>query len=273
MKFILLILLYAGVISQSLAQDKGDGGSDLDNAAADATNPLAFVTKIQMQPNYIWKDGGGDQFSLITRVLQPTATIGLPFIKSKDPEKVYTIYRLEVPIVSQTFPENEQLDATGISDIILLDAVVFKQDWGLLGTGGGLLIPTASPDILGTGKWSFGPVLVALNTKTPGIQWGALVQQFFSIAGDSDRASQNFMLFQPIFNKILGKGKFLQFSPIMRFDWERSDYSIPISLVFGKAFARNLTMSIGPEYTISGPNKGDFILRVNFNGMLAPAGG
>ena len=262
-----------GVADIWAQQDSGNDQSDLTNAAANAANPLAFVTKIQMQPNYTWKDNGGDQFYLIARMLQPTATIGLPFIKSDDPSKIYTIYRLEVPIVSQTFPENKQvLDATGISDLVLLDAVVFKQSWGLLGVGAGLIIPTASPDILGTGKWSMGPIFVALNTKTPGLQWGILGQQFFSIAGDGDRPSQNFMLFQPIFNKILGKGKFLQFSPIMKFDWEQGDYNIPVSIVFGKAFARNLTMSIGPEYVLSGPNKGDFTLRVNFNGMLAPPG-
>lgn len=256
------------------AQEAASGDSDLAEAAANAANPLAFVTKLQFQPNYTWKDGGGDQFSLIARILQPTATIGLPFIKSDDPSKVYTIYRLEAPVVSQTFPDNkETLDATGISDLILLDAVVFKQNWGLLGVGAGLIIPTASPDILGTGKWSAGPIFVALNTATPGLQWGALGQQFFSFAGDSDRGEQNFMLFQPIFNKILGKGLFLQLSPIMKFDWANGQYTVPISVVVGKAFARNLTMSIGPEYVVSGPNQGDFTLRLNFNGMLAPPGG
>ena len=60
-----------------------------------------------------------------------------------------------------------------------------------------------------------------------------------------------------ILSKILGKGHFLQFSPIMQFDWEQGTYDIPISLVFGKAFAKNLTMSVGPEYVIFGP-KGRF---------------
>jgi len=54
----------------------------------------------------------------------------------------------------------------------------------------------------------------------------------------------------------------------MKFDWARGEYNIPISIAVGKAFARNLTMNFGPEYVVSGPNQGDFTLRLNFNGML-----
>ncbi len=52
----------------------------------------------------------------------------------------------------------------------------------------------------------------------------------------------NFMLFQPIVNKILRKGVFLQFTPIIKFDWENSEYNIPVSLAIGKAFAKNLNL-------------------------------
>jgi len=62
----------------SLAQEK----SSVQKVAA-ATNPLAFVTKLQFQPNHTLKDNGGDQLVMISRIMQPSKTIGLPFIKSK----------------------------------------------------------------------------------------------------------------------------------------------------------------------------------------------
>jgi hypothetical protein len=244
--------------------------TDNSSAAANAANPLAFVTKLQFQPNYTWMDNGGDQLSLISRIMKPTATIGLPFIKSKEPDKIYTIYRLEVPIVSQTFGDFSPANATGLSDLIFLDAVAFKQKWGLLGAGFGMILPTASPDILGSGKLSMGPVFVALYTKIPKLQLGALAQQYFSVAGSSSRADQNFMYFQPIVNKILSKGYFLQFSPIMKFDWENDEYNIPLSIGVGRAFAKNLSVNIAPEYVISGPGKGNFTIRLNVNTMFAP---
>lgn len=35
--------------------------SDVQQAAVHATNPIAFVTKLQFQPNYTLKDNGGDE--------------------------------------------------------------------------------------------------------------------------------------------------------------------------------------------------------------------
>ena len=262
-----------GFPGSGVAQEGEKSEETLGNAAANATNPLAFVTKFQVQPNFTFKGDEARQLNLVTRLLQPSPTIGLPFIKSKDPSKVYTIYRLEVPVIGQTFPENPSLDATGLSDLILLDAIVFKQSWGLLGVGPGLIFPTASARPLGSGKWSVGLAGVYLNTKTKGVQYGMLVEQFFSYAGDPDRPDQNFMLFQPIFNKILGGGYFLQFSPIMTFNWEQNAYSVPLAVGIGRAFARNLSMFIAPEYVVSGPNQGDFTIRLNINTMFAPPGG
>jgi hypothetical protein len=241
---------------------------DNNEAAAAAANPLAFVTKLQVQPNFTWKGDKARQLNLTSRIIQPTGTVGLPFIKSKDVTKVYTIYRMEIPIIGQTYPNSPELDATGLSDLTLLDVIVFKQKWGLLGTGPGLIIPTTKPEQISSGKWSAGIAAVALNTKTKGLQWGLLVQQFFNFAGANDKPNQNFMIVQPIFNKILGGGKYLQISPIMNFNWTTSDYTIPIGFNFGQAFAKNLSAQLGPEYVLSGHNKGDFTFRFQLNAMF-----
>ncbi len=241
--------------------------SDVQQAAAHATNPLAFVTKLQFQPNYTIKDNGGGQLVMISRIMQPSKSIGLPFFKSKDPSKIYTIYRLEAPVASQTSPNNNG-DATGLSDLILIDVIAFKQKKGLFGVGPALIMPTASSEYLGSGKWSAGLAGVYM-TKAFGLTLGVLGQQFVSFAGDAQRKDQNFMLFQPIITKIFKKGYFMNFSPIMKFDWENDAYNIPLGINFGKAFAKNLSMFIGAEYVVRGPNQGDFTIRLNINAMFA----
>ena len=55
---------------------------------------MAFITKVQYQPGFTWKDNDARVFNLTSRFFHPSASIGLPFIKSKNP-KVYTIYRIE----------------------------------------------------------------------------------------------------------------------------------------------------------------------------------
>jgi hypothetical protein len=267
----LLFICFAFFIGiYSNAQDKS-AENGLGEAASNATNPMALVTKLQLQPNFTWKNSDARLINLTTRIIQPTGSVGLPFIKSKDPSKVYTLYRLELPIIGQTFPETPELDATGLSDVIILDLIAFKQKWGLLGIGPGIIIPTMYPKSISSGKWSAGFTAVALNTKTKGLQFGVLVQQFFSVAGSSDRPKKNFMLFQPIFNKVLSKGYFFGVSPIMTFDWENSAYNIPLAISFGKAFAKNLSAFIAPEYVVSGSSQGDFTLRFQLNAMFPPS--
>ena len=255
---IILLLISTALVAQK--------NTDVQKAAANATNPLAFVTKLQLQPNYTFKDNGGDQMSMYIRVMQPSKSIGLPFIKSKDPSKIYTIYRLEAPVVSQTFPDNLG-DATGVSDFIMIDVVAFKLKKSIIGIGPAMIMPTASSEYLGTGKWSAGAAVV-YGTKAFGLSLGALAQQFVSFAGDPERDDQNYMLLQPIITKIFKQGYFVNFSPIMKFDWINSTYNIPLGLSIGKAFSKNITMFVGAEYVVSGPSQGDFMIRLNINTMF-----
>lgn len=265
----ILICLLLFSVTQIKAQEKVVEGN-LGTAAANAANPLAFITKLQMQPNFTWKEDKARQLNLTTRIVQPTPSIGLPFIKSKHPDKVYTIYRLEVPIIGQTFPAQPSLDATGLGDLIIADLIAFKQKWGVIGAGPGLLIPTNKPEQISGGKWCAEIASVVLNTKTKGLIYGALAQQFFSFAGSSDKQRRNFMLFQPIFTKIFTNGFFIGSSPILTFDWENDTYSVPVIMTLGKAFAKNLSAFIGPQYMISGPNKGDITLQFQLNAMFPP---
>ena len=236
-EIIILISLILLSFMQIKAQEKV-AESNLGTAAANAVNPMAFITKLQLQPNFTWKDDKARQLNLTTRIVQPTPSIGLPFIKSKHPEKVYTIYRLEVPIISQTFPAKPSLDATGLGDLVVADLIAFKQKWGIIGAGPGILIPTSKPEQISGGKWCAEIASVVLNTKTKGLIYGALAQQFFSFAGSSDRQRRNFMLFQPIFTKIFNSGFFIGSSPILTFDWENDTYSVPVIVTIWKGICK-----------------------------------
>ena len=252
-----MMLIFA---TTSLAQDNSE-------VAENAVNPVAFVTKVQFQPGFTWKDNDARVFNLTSRFFYPSASIGLPFIKSKNP-KVYTIYRIEAPIIGQSYQANKTLDAVGLGDIILLDAIVFKRTWGALGIGPAFIIPTMKPETISSRKLSTGLVFVVLNKKTKGLQWGALLQQFFNFAGDSNKPNQNFMLLQPILTKIFVGGTFVQFSPNFNLNWSKNTFNIPVSISLGKTFAKNLSMQAGPEYVVSGPNKGDFIIKFQINTMF-----
>ncbi|UOK43109.1 MULTISPECIES: hypothetical protein [Flavobacterium] len=266
----LLLLVFAlcypkALISQVKEEDEKKIGASL------ATNPLAYVTKLQFQPNFTFLDNGGKQFAFFSRIVQPSKSLGLPFIKSKNPDKFYTIYRLEAPIISQTVTDHgSKFNATGTGDFILLDAVALKSKWGIAGVGGGVLIPLGSPNVLGFGKWCAGPTGILFYNKIQKVQLSLLVQQFFSFAGDSDRPDQNFMYFQPQVTKLFRNGYFIQSFPIMKFDWENDKCTIPVNLLFGKAFAKDRSMFIGPQYVVNGPAgiKDSWTIMLNINTMF-----
>ena len=115
-----------------------------------------------------------------------------------------------------------------------------KLIWGI---GPTLLLPTATDDVLGTGKFSIGPTVVALTQ--PG-HWtiGALVNNLFSVAGPSDRSDVNSMTLQYFLNYNLKKGYFLTSQPIISANWNASNGNVWL-VPFGGGIAR--IFKLGPQ--------------------------
>ncbi len=93
-----------------------------------------------------------------------------------------------------------------------------KLIWGV---GPTFILPTATNRVLGQGKWSAGPSVVAL--VQPG-HWtvGALLNNVWNFAGESDRRAVNQMLLQYFINYNLKKGWFAVLAPIVTANWKAS---------------------------------------------------
>jgi hypothetical protein len=69
--------------------------------------------------------------------------------------------------------------------------------------------------------------------------FGALLNNIWSFAGDSDRANVNLMTFQPFINYNMKDGWFLTSSPVMTANWEATSgnrFTIPLGGGFGRVF-------------------------------------
>ena len=102
----------------------------------------------------------------------------------------------------------------------------------LWGAGFDLGFPTASDDVLGTGKWLAGPS--ALVTYM-GPKWkvGALLQQYWSYAGDSDRDDVNLMNLQYFIQYGLTETTSIGMMPNIIANWELDNddrWTVPIGL-------------------------------------------
>lgn len=85
------------------------------------------------------------------------------------------------------------------------------------GFGAELVIPTASADINGDGKWQIGPALYLLYAGIPNLQIGALARDRISFAGESDRDDVHNLVIQPILQYNLSDGWYISMGDL---DWE-----------------------------------------------------
>jgi hypothetical protein len=110
-----------------------------------------------------------------------------------------------------------------------------KVVWGL---GFDLAAPTASDEILGTGKWSAGPSAIGVYL---GPKWkiGALGQQYWDFAGDSDRDGVNMTNLQYFYYYSLNPTTSIGAAPNIIANWQQDGgnrFTVPIGLGINKTF-------------------------------------
>jgi hypothetical protein len=111
---------------------------------------------------------------------------------------------------------------TGLGDII---ATFFftpfrarKLIWGL---GPSLLIPTTTDAKLGVGEWAVGPSVAVLAEPDWGSA-GVVVQNIWSLSGDSNRASVNQIQIETSVSYNLPHGWYLVTAPTINGDWTQA---------------------------------------------------
>ena len=155
------------------------------------------------------------------------------------------ISRIIQPIVWQPYSSSDTGGEYGLGDMnptfFLSPRNPGKVIWGV---GPAFVIPTATNEILGQGKFSLGPSFVAL--AQPG-HWtlGLLVNNVWSVAGSGSRPDVNQMLLQYFINYNLKKGWYLSFSPIITANWKASDDNV-WTVPFGGGIGRVMKLGFQP---------------------------
>jgi hypothetical protein len=110
-----------------------------------------------------------------------------------------------------------------------------KLIWGV---GPAILMPTATSNQLGAGKWGVEPTGAVLVEP----EWGSagvLLQNIWSVAGGSNRSPVNQMQLEPMFSYNLPRGWYLTTSPTIIADWTQPSskrWLVPIGGGAGRSF-------------------------------------
>jgi len=125
-----------------------------------------------------------------------------------------------------------QFDTSGVGDGLLSAYWVPGKGNFVVGPGVSLMLPTASVDFYGTGKWSLGPTVVAAY-KVPGkCTVGGLVTQIWSVAGDEDRNNVSITTIMPVATVFVNrKGTALALGSETTYNWkvDKDNWTIPLT--------------------------------------------
>jgi len=213
----------------ALAVPRAVSAAESEEALAKKTqNPVADLISVPFQNNFNFNAGPNERNLYVLNV-QPVIPIHLN-------HEWNLIARIITPIVNVPELAPGAGSASGLGDInptfFLSPAGSEKFIWGV---GPTFTLPTASDDLLGSGKWSAGPSLVGLVMTGPWVI-GALWNQQWSFAGWGDD-DVNQMLLQPFVNYNFKRGWYLTSAPIVTGDWTAGTgqrWTVPVGFGGGK---------------------------------------
>ncbi|HMF89739.1 MAG TPA: neuromedin U [Candidatus Angelobacter sp.] len=217
----------------ALAQQKPPADEDehSQKLQKDVQNPVANLISVPFQNNMnpnITADGR------IQNVLniQPVIPVSI----SKDWN---LILRIITPLIYQPDLRQNDRGTFGLGDMnptfFFSPSKPGKLIWG---AGPAFALPTATSQLLGQGKTSLGPGVVALVQPGP---WtiGAVTSNVWSVAGPSGRPDVNQMSLQYFFVYQLGHGWYMNSGPILTANWNAAPgdkWVVPFGGGLGRVF-------------------------------------
>lgn len=130
-----------------------------------------------------------------------------------------------------------------------------KVAWGL---GGSLVIPTHTEERFGSNKWSAGPAVVVFSAQGNWI-WGAIAQNIWSFAGDSDAGDVNVFSSQFTVNYKLKNRWYITSAPLITANWEvekENRWTVPVGGGIGRILKLNgkaIAIDVGAYYNVETP--------------------
>ncbi len=215
-------------------------------------NPISNLISVPIQSNLDFGVGPGDGTVWKTNI-QPVIPLSIS-------EDWSLISRTILPVIDQQglAATGDSLDAFGLGDIT--QSVFFspKESSPIWGIGPVFLLPTATDDLLGTGKWGAGPTAVVLKQQGSWT-YGALVNHIWDFAGDSNRNPVNSTFLQPFVSYITPTHTTFTLNTETSYDWENEQWSVPINFQVSQVFkigSQAMQAFVGARYYAETPANG-----------------
>lgn len=245
-KLIFSILFFTSLsFSSSLLAQQKVGLTEEEMAAAN--NPLANTKAINLQNYYVPTLYGNSDFTANTFLVRFVT----PLAKGK------ILMRATLPFSTTPTEENNQGQqySSGLGDLNFFATYTVSKPNAktLIGIGPQVVIPTATSNNTGSGKWQLGGALIVFNASSKTLQWGALVTYQGSVAGQADRPGTSVLAFQPFGLFQLGKGTYLRSTGVCSFNLHDESYNVPFGLGLGQVVKTDIAVVnifLEPQFTM-----------------------
>ena len=191
-------------------------------------------------------------------MFQPILPYAGLLIPDLDVPDVWSIARVQLAARSQ---QNSQGPASGLGDLTFTDLAVYRAGPFNLAAGFATIFPMATTPALGQGKWQVGPAVGFSIPQIPALRIAALVQNFYSVAGDSQSPTLAYVTVQPFVTLRLPADLFFSTDAEMSFYWRGGSSTVPVNLGFGRAFSEHFVGALQFWYTVADSDQGDIRVR------------
>lgn len=213
---------------------EGEFDSDLEQAAR-AENPVSDIVRLPIINSTFFGIGPRDQVG--------NALFFAPIVPFLFEGDWSIVTRTIIPVITRPDVAAGSGRTTGLGDITLeaLGHKLWRFRRGQLfdvALGPIVGFPSATREVLRSGKWNLGPKLIAGVTAK---RWVALVlvRNLWSVGGDANRPDVNALLLQYLLFYNFQKGWYLAMEPIITADWKQSGtnrWTVPFGIGVGKFF-------------------------------------
>jgi hypothetical protein len=203
----------------------------LQQIAKQARNPLPSQINIPIMANFNFGTGGPAHVTQFVLEIEPVIPFPLP-------DDWNLVTRTDLNVINQPGTEPGQRGTFGLGDTEFSAFVSPPSTEALVwGLGPIILLPTATANVLGGGKWGMGPTGAAIFSTGPW-ELGLLVNNVWSFAGERRRPAVNEMTIEQDIQYSWPSGWYLTYGPSVTADWTASSsdrWTVPVGAGVGKA--------------------------------------